>query len=752
LYKFAITSFALLTSALSIMIRSLRYKKSVIISESYRSNILDLKDIFEGNFEDLKDKNQTILVAENDVDYDLLNRDKVINRLYNAIIKSNPDGRFVISVEGKWGSGKTTIINNVKRMLKNNNDLIIIDEFDPWTYGDQENLFSNMFDLIIKKSGFKYSAISTRKIIDSVSQIIFGSNREGFGKILFYNNNDINILKNRINNYLKLCGKKFVFFIDNIDRAEKENVILLFKLVGNVLDFERVTYVLSFDDGRVKQIFEEDLSLDFQYLKKIIQLQIRIPEINRKVLERIYSQCVYNILMAYGENENNLKKYKSIITSMCKNSNDIRDFKRLINSAISISFSGDLYLDKRDLMVMEYIKFFNYKLYMSIYDNRWYYISHDKRNDEETYDISFNIKTFNKNGKDYFDDLFKDEINKRYIDIISEIFPYVSKYKNNTELVYDGMIFSDPDNKDIQLNKRICSAKYFDLYFSNTHNEFVAYGVIVQDFFDFLNLSADLRSREERYLDLIDSLKEFTHIELFERFQLHINNLNEEVSFDLLQIMFENINLIDNSLMFLRLNAQQRVEVIIYELIQQINDNQFQKFINDIKHNYGCLWTIRNILYWFDNDKEGKSIQERKDLLNKTFYEMGESVLENKIDIYDDTYYVKHNINGLAYLYKENRTKIQNYIIQILNEYNIIRFLYDIIGISMGSDYRYYITKENLEIFTTEEHLDTILEKIKLTSTDQQFVLDVYNSFKSGDKNKWGDTGITSVYEKKLKL
>ena len=66
--------------------------------------------------------------------------------------------------------------------------------------------------------------------------------------------------------------KKILFIIDNIERADKENIIFLFKLINNILNFDNTFYLLSFDDERMRKIFDKDLKIDFEYLKKIIQL------------------------------------------------------------------------------------------------------------------------------------------------------------------------------------------------------------------------------------------------------------------------------------------------------------------------------------------------------------------------------------------------------------------------------------------------------------------------------------------------
>ena len=83
-----------------------------------------------------------------------------------------PNSAFVIGLEGEWGSGKTTIINNVKKKLRDNENVIIIENFDPWIYGTQNALLMAMYDSILRETGVRYSVYHEKRIIKSLSDLL----------------------------------------------------------------------------------------------------------------------------------------------------------------------------------------------------------------------------------------------------------------------------------------------------------------------------------------------------------------------------------------------------------------------------------------------------------------------------------------------------------------------------------------------------------------------------------------------------
>jgi hypothetical protein len=258
--------------------------------------------------------------------------------------------------------------------------------------------------------------------------------------------------------------------------------------------------------------------------------------------------------------------------------------------------------------------------------------------------------------------------------------------------------------------------------------------------------------REDIFIKTIESVPEYYHKEMFELMQLLLDHLDDYATNDIIYILFNRITIINDSSIFLGLSARKRVEIIIWELLQRNTEEQYDDFLNTISKEYSKIEIIRSIFYWFDNDREGKNIPNRREKWQDMYKELGSKILKESINIYDNKYYSPQNIWGFAGLYEDDKEKIKKYINEILNEKIIFRLIYDIISCSFGSKYNYYIKRENLEYFTTEECIDKVLEKASPITDDEKFIFSVYEKYKNGIKDEWGKGGITTDYEKKIIL
>ncbi|HCW3285478.1 TPA: hypothetical protein OXD17_002911, partial [Listeria monocytogenes] len=342
---------------------------------TFDSNVKDLKDIYDNNLGSI---DKDLYVSEIDVTYDLLNREIFTNQLYEIVSNLNSQNRFVISLEGAWGSGKTTILNILSKKLEGRKDLIILDEFEPWLFTNQEMLLKNMLEELLKNSGLGYSSMKIDKFIQQVSNATLDSPRYKFLNVLFSTNDSTGIknVKNDIEELLSSTGKKVIYIIDNLDRIESENVLLILNLIMNVLDIKNIIFILSFDRNQMTSIMNVN-GITNEYLKKIIQMNVVVPMIDKEIMENILQVSTKNIIEKFEDDDLLLNNWEDGLLAIANDVKDLRDLKIFLNSVFMPSLKKSNSLSFKDMLILEYIRITNTTLYGIINKQKEYFISQD---------------------------------------------------------------------------------------------------------------------------------------------------------------------------------------------------------------------------------------------------------------------------------------------------------------------------------------------------------------------------------------
>lgn len=266
--------------------------------EDLEFNILDLQYVCKNKIE-LSNK-KIALLEEKDVDYDLLNKKDVINQLYNTIINCYPENNFTIGLNGKWGNGKTTIINNVLRIIEQNGllDHYIIVKFDPWKYDDEKNILQSFLNEILNKIDYDLDIEKDNFLIQNVIDLVFESKLSGLNK-MFYN--EIKKIKSKVqisevvNDYLLSNNKKLLVIFDNLDRIDADKAFFLIKCVESIVQFKSTINILLYDEQILNRLLKEKFNYEERYMEKLVQLKIDVPETDiytiNKVKEQITKIC-----------------------------------------------------------------------------------------------------------------------------------------------------------------------------------------------------------------------------------------------------------------------------------------------------------------------------------------------------------------------------------------------------------------------------------------------------------------------------
>ena len=696
----------------------------------YETNLVDLKDLAHNKFDTIP--NTPIQIAEKDVNYDLLCRDMVIDQLLQSIIFCNPDTSYVISLEGPWGSGKTTVLNSVKEQLKRNSpcndEIIIIDNFDPWLYGNQNALLAAMYNRIIHAMGLKCDPLNSEHVLKSImtacaSEAAAKFNIGNIVEHLFYGNKteekNISELKHNISTYLINSKKRFVFIIDNLDRANDENIIFLFKLINIVFDFPRVIYILSYERERIDSILKQTHELDHRFLEKIIQQEIIIPPIAKEQSKILYSTCMFNLMHAYGISISEAERCSIVFDYIIKHTDNPRNFKRVLNSIFPAVFLKSTSLYLRDLFTIEAIRFFEPNLYYRIHDNPQYFISEGMSSTER---LILRRKEFNAAGEEFYSQL-KQEF-PTSLALLGELFPYAKRYLNNQPLVPD-YPYQNPEYKEIFKNSRICHGLYFDLYFTGTTNTHSNIAESVRSFVAVINAGVTVVNIQQTLTENLLTLDSSAQKEWVEKLQLYLNDIDDSQIYPLAAAFTAIYCKIDNCTFFLELSAVERAAYVITVLLQKCQPAEIDNYIFQLEHHYQYLELLFRLCHWMSSSKSDDNINALLPKFNHHYYEMCNEILNNKIDIFQDDYYSAHNSWGLlTYLENEKRQEIgRQYYQSIMSARNIYRILWDFIGNSISENYSYYINGKNLDDYIGNNDLISkcISESTNL-SKDEEFV------------------------------
>lgn len=65
---------------------------------------------------------------------------------------------------------------------------------------------------------------------------------------------DVNQLETNLEELILSSGKKYVFFVDDLDRANKLQVLFLLKMLVTVFNLPNLVFVLLYDKNRMKKL------------------------------------------------------------------------------------------------------------------------------------------------------------------------------------------------------------------------------------------------------------------------------------------------------------------------------------------------------------------------------------------------------------------------------------------------------------------------------------------------------------------
>lgn len=221
--------------------------------------------------------------------------------LAKALLETPSPQGLVMAIHGRWGSGKSTVLNFIKHRLKqvepHSQPQVI--EFNPWWFEDRKHLAAQFLSLYARRLKLESSGIA--KAGDLMAEYA-----ESLGKAVAFSTGyawldgplgtllkrfkssakDVPSMKNEIAAALRAGNRRYIFMIDDLDRLAPDEVLEVFKVIKALADFPNTLYLLAFDREVVARALTHPERLDGDaYLEKIVQAPFSLPPISPEKLE-----------------------------------------------------------------------------------------------------------------------------------------------------------------------------------------------------------------------------------------------------------------------------------------------------------------------------------------------------------------------------------------------------------------------------------------------------------------------------------
>lgn len=401
---------------------------------------------------------------------DLLGRKSFSKILAEAVDRYKETDSLVIGLFGKWGVGKTSIINMI---LENLNDKIVV-HFSPWNYSSHSDLI-NLFFIELKQSildsgnvqdekSLKKAFLRYKRAIKDVSKnpIVKGLLSALLQKLFWvrleelWSPPSLEKTRDQLIKELKKTNCKIIVVIDDIDRLTNEQIRDIFQLVKQVANFPNVIYLLSMDREIVCRALHEVQKVDgHEYLDKIIQIPIEIPELRKSKLHDILIQKLDSIVSSLPKKINIDSNYFRQVFQNCviPYVGTLRDVNKIINT---LQFRFEVLFDEtsfEDMLALTVLEVSEPKLYRWIASNKdnlcgGFYHGFDSNKDKENYYLEKYNAEFKELG-----------INtERATKFLATIFPVFAKDVQRYSYGYNSL-------SEAKKFKRVADIDKFDLYF-----------------------------------------------------------------------------------------------------------------------------------------------------------------------------------------------------------------------------------------------------------------------------------------------
>ncbi|WP_347302136.1 P-loop NTPase fold protein [Croceibacterium sp. TMG7-5b_MA50] len=326
-------------------------------------------------------------------------------RLAEALARQSAPNGYVFGLHGEWGSGKSTVLNFVRSHFQKwreeeSADVDGLDwfSFEPWIVSGHQDLAAAFFKVmsehlsdgadrkasirrvaksVLEAGGGKIvdAAASLGVVIDhtggTASKVGATLAKQGLAKAAekWLSEPSVQKIYDELVIRLRASRKRFIVFVDDIDRLTSTEIRSLMQMVKTVGRLPNVTYCLSYDRQIVWAALEELAPREGArsgYAEKIVQHEAEVPVPSRTGLMRMLDASLPEL----PGTPTGARWIEMVQVGLNRWIRHPRDVVRLSNAMHFALAALKDEVDSYDVLCMEAMRLFDRKLFEWVRDNR----------------------------------------------------------------------------------------------------------------------------------------------------------------------------------------------------------------------------------------------------------------------------------------------------------------------------------------------------------------------------------------------
>jgi predicted KAP-like P-loop ATPase len=323
-----------------------------------------------------RDRSEVFVTGDNPIRHpedDTLGRALLARSFAQQVLALDSREGVAVGVLGAWGSGKTSFIN-LARIEFERVGVPTLD-FNPWMFSGTEQLVEAFFTELAAQLNVRPEFAEIAKGIEEYGEAFSGLKwlpvlgpwiergrdvSKILEKMLRRPKEGIGHRRRRLENALADLDRPIVVVLDDIDRLSSSEIRDVFKLVRLTASFPNVLYVVAFDRSRVEKALSEQGVPGRDYLEKILQVAIDLPEVSSDVLHGQIFEAIDRAIVGIENRgpfyyEEWPDVFMEIVRPLVRNMRDVRRYAVGVRGTVK-ALDGQIPLG--DVLALEAIRIF----------------------------------------------------------------------------------------------------------------------------------------------------------------------------------------------------------------------------------------------------------------------------------------------------------------------------------------------------------------------------------------------------------